>query len=133
MAPLSDEAAAIIAEQLQSGRGNWAAGFAHYIHGAAARVGPGHSPMPRISGLLTTYVLSSWRRAEEAEPAMRWIDDTVAHLRPHARPTYLNYLTDDAPSAVRAAYGPSFGRLRRIKRRYDPANVFRRGRNIPPG
>ena len=131
MAPVSDDAAAILAEQLRLGEGNWAAGFAHLIHGAAARVGPGHSPMPRLPGLLTIYVLTSWRRAEQAAPAMQWIDRTVERLRPHARPTYLNYLTDEAPAAVRAAYGPSFERLRSVKRRYDPANVFRRGRAIP--
>ena len=102
------------------------------MHGAAARVGAGHSPMPRIPGLLTTYVLTSWRRAEDAAPAMAWVDETVARLRPHARPTYLNYLTDEAPEAVRAAYGPGFARLRLVKRRYDPDNVFRSGRNIPP-
>jgi len=44
---------------------------------------------------------------------------------------YLNYLTDGSPAAVRAAYGPSFARLRLVKRRYDPGNVFRTGRNIP--
>jgi FAD/FMN-containing dehydrogenase len=133
LAPLSDDAADSLDEQLRQGRGNWAAGFAHYIHGAAARVGPDHSPMPRIPGLLTCYVLSSWRRAHEAEPTMRWIDETVARLRPQARPTYLNYLTDDAPESVRAAYGTSYSNLRRLKRRYDPDNMFRRGRAIPPG
>jgi FAD/FMN-containing dehydrogenase len=88
--------------------------------------------MPRIPGLLTTYVLSSWRRAEDAAPAMAWVDETVARLRPHARPTYLNYLTDEAPGAIRAAYGASFARLRRVKRSYDPDNAFHRGRAIPP-
>jgi len=62
---------------------------------------------------------------------MAWVDETVARLRRYAKPTYLNYLTDGSPAAVRAAYGPSFARLRLVKRRYDPGNVFRTGRNIP--
>ena len=131
MAPVADAAANLIAEQLSHGAGNWAAGFAHYMHGAALRVSADHSPMPRIPGLLTTYFLRSWRRPDEAGPAMAWVDDTVARLRPYAKPTYLNYLTDDSPTAVRAAYGPSFARLQSVKLRYDPDNVFRTGRNIP--
>jgi FAD/FMN-containing dehydrogenase len=132
MAPVGDEAAAIIAEQAGRGQGNWVAGFAHLIHGAAARPPPGHSAMPRIPGLLTTYFLTSWRRSGEAGPCQAWLDESAARLRPHAKPTYLNYLTDREPAAVRAAYGSNYDRLRRIKRRYDPGNVFNKGRNIPP-
>ena len=34
---------------------------------------------------------------------------------------------------MRAAYGDAkFERLRQIKRRYDPANLFRFNHNIPP-
>ena len=38
---------------------------------------------------------------------------------------WLNYLGDEqAHDAIQAAYGPNYRRLRDIKRRYDPDNVF---------
>jgi FAD/FMN-containing dehydrogenase len=48
---------------------------------------------------------------------------------------YLNYLGDDdhgVLAALAAAYGPNLPRLRELKRRYDPDNVFHRNVNISP-
>src|SRR5207248_2173332 len=46
---------------------------------------------------------------------------------------WLNYLGDDqAEDAIRAAYGSNYERLREVKRRYDPDNVFRLNHNIAP-
>lgn len=46
----------------------------------------------------------------------------------------VNYLDRDEPAEViAAAYGPAnWERLRQLKRRYDPGNLFRRNQNIPP-
>lgn len=50
-----------------------------------------------------------------------------------ARGRYVNYLEKDEPEdAVRAAYGPSYERLRSLKARYDPTNFFHLNQNIPP-
>ena len=55
-------------------------------------------------------------------------------MQPHFETgRWLNYLGDDqAEDAIRAAYGPNFERLREIKRRYDPDNVFHLNHNIAP-
>jgi Berberine and berberine like len=46
---------------------------------------------------------------------------------------YVNYLDADAGAdAVRAAYGPAYGRLIALKEKYDPRNVFRLNQNIQP-
>jgi FAD/FMN-containing dehydrogenase len=47
---------------------------------------------------------------------------------------YLNYLDRDEPTEViKTAYGEvNWTRLRELKRRYDPTNLFRRNHNIPP-
>ena len=55
-------------------------------------------------------------------------------MRPYAaRARYVNYLADDETSDPgEAAYGPNLSRLRAIKRRYDPENLFHVNQNIRP-
>ena len=46
---------------------------------------------------------------------------------------YVNFLPEPGPADVRRAYGSAnHDRLRELKRRFDPTNLFRRNANIPP-
>ena len=45
----------------------------------------------------------------------------------------MNFLGDEGDAAIRRAYpAATWDRLVEIKRRYDPANLFRLNQNIPP-
>ena len=49
------------------------------------------------------------------------------------RGAYVNFLGSEGEDRVRQAYpGPTWDRLREIKRRADPTNLFRSNQNIPP-
>jgi FAD/FMN-containing dehydrogenase len=47
---------------------------------------------------------------------------------------YVNYLADDETDnpSIAAAYGPNYARLRELKVKFDPENVFRTNVNIAP-
>ena len=64
------------------------------------------------------------------------LHELASAVRPHATGgTYLNFLDLDSatPARVRAAYADAdWSRLVRLKDRYDPDNLFRFNRNIPP-
>jgi hypothetical protein len=54
-------------------------------------------------------------------------------LHPHFSGTYLSFETDTRPGRLKEAWPPeTLGRLRALKRRYDPDNVFRDNFNIRP-
>jgi FAD/FMN-containing dehydrogenase len=71
---------------------------------------------------------------EEGDRHVRWVRHCHAALEPYARDrVYVNFLEDEGPERVRAAYGAAtHDRLVALKRRYDPANVLRSNQNISP-
>ena len=77
---------------------------------------------------------SIWTDPAATDANVRWTRETFTALGPHLESRrWLNYLGDDqGDDAIRAAYGPNYERLREVKRRYDPDNVFRLNHNIAP-
>jgi FAD/FMN-containing dehydrogenase len=68
-------------------------------------------------------------RAERAA----WVRDVAAALDTGEPGVYVNFLGDEGPDRLRAAYpGATWDRLRAVKKRLDPDNVFHRNHNITP-
>jgi FAD/FMN-containing dehydrogenase len=63
-----------------------------------------------------------------------WVRRAWEAIRPYSTGgNYVNAQTaDDDDVRLRAAYRESFERLRKVKALYDPENLFRVNRNIPP-
>jgi FAD/FMN-containing dehydrogenase len=63
-----------------------------------------------------------------------WTREYHDALHPHsAGGAYVNMMMhDEGPDRVRASYRDNYDRLVEIKRRYDPANLFRVNQNIAP-
>ena len=80
-------------------------------------------------------VLGEWMDPGRTQACIAWTRETYDAMKPHmASRRYLNYLGDDeATDSVKAAYGPNFARLQKLKAKYDPSNVFHLNQNIPPG
>jgi FAD/FMN-containing dehydrogenase len=79
---------------------------------------------------------SIWDTAEDDEINIAWTRDRWEQLRPysHHDRIYLNFPGhgEDGEDLTRRSYGANYGRLAEIKRRYDPANMFRFNQNITP-
>jgi FAD/FMN-containing dehydrogenase len=127
---LSDRIIDVIEQQTRLARGGWSFALGHHMHGAVCRVPANATALPRAPGSYCYHFDSWWASADEAAAQMKWVDTAMANIAPYSIPTYINYLSDNAESAVRRAYGDKFARLLQLKRRYDPSNVFHRNRNI---
>ncbi|GAC1654140.1 MAG: FAD-binding oxidoreductase [Candidatus Dormibacteraceae bacterium] len=133
---LSDE---LIGELEQSfwrrPRPGFAAVLVEFISGAPTRVGSEEMAFNQRDARINASALGVWQDPAQDDAHMAWARESAAKLEPSATgASYVNYMADDEPAArVRAAYGDAkFARLRQIKRRYDPDNVFRFNQNIPP-
>jgi FAD binding domain/Berberine and berberine like len=68
-----------------------------------------------------------------AEAIRRWSTEYQEALHPYsAGGAYLNFIMDEGEDRVRASYRGNYDRLARIKRTYDPDNLFRVNQNIRP-
>jgi FAD/FMN-containing dehydrogenase len=107
--------------------------FEHF-HGAVTRVDPTATAVPHRAPGWNVLLPSVWTDPATTEANIAWTRETHAAFGPHLESRrWLNYLGDDqGEDAVRAAYGPNYDRLREVKRRYDPENVFRLNQNIAP-
>jgi FAD/FMN-containing dehydrogenase len=80
-------------------------------------------------------VNGAWEPDEpDADRFRQWIRGAWRRVRPFSTGrTYVNFQTaDEDEERVQATYGANFDRLVAIKKRYDPSNLFRVNRNIPP-
>ena len=63
----------------------------------------------------------------------KWAVDYQEALHPYsAGGAYVNMMMDEGQERVRASYRDNYDRLARIKREYDPDNLFRVNQNIEP-
>ena len=104
-----------------------------HFHGAVTRVDVTATAFPHRSSGYNLLIISQWSDPAQTGEGIAWARETYDALRPHmAEAAYVNYLDDDDDNRVRAAYGPNYNRLRDLKQRYDPENVFHLNQNIPP-
>jgi len=63
-----------------------------------------------------------------------WVRQSWERIRPFSTGgNYVNFqLADDDSARTADAYGKNYERLQRVKAEYDPGNLFRVNRNIPP-
>jgi FAD/FMN-containing dehydrogenase len=67
------------------------------------------------------------------EKIVTWARDYWTDLHPHsAGGAYVNFMMDEGDDRIRATYGKNYSRLVKVKKRYDPANLFRVNQNIRP-
>jgi FAD/FMN-containing dehydrogenase len=103
------------------------------LGGAVARVPNDATAYAHRDSRIMVNIAALYQGTEEAEQHLPWVRGFADALRQGDDGVYVNFLADEGEERIRAAYpGGTWDRLREIKARYDPTNLFRLNQNIPP-
>lgn len=105
------------------------------LGGAVARVPVDATAYVHRQSPIMVNFAAFYDGAADRPSKLNWLKDFAAAMHQGDDGAYVNFVNDEGPERVKAAYaypGPTWDRLRQVKRRYDPENIFRRNQNIPP-
>jgi FAD binding domain/Berberine and berberine like len=105
-----------------------------YFGGAASRISAEDSAIGNRSAPFLFNLIGKWKDPRENDLHIRYIRDLWDALQPFATGgVYANFLTDQTLELTRASFGAeNHARLARVKREFDPDNIFRGSHNILP-
>jgi FAD/FMN-containing dehydrogenase len=107
--------------------------FIGLIAGAPNRVAPGAMAYGHRDAKFVLNVHSRWDEKQDDEKCIGWAREFFKASSPYASAgAYVNFMTAEEGDRVAAAYGTNYNRLKEIKKRYDPENVFHVNQNIKP-
>lgn len=75
---------------------------------------------------------ASWTKECETQKNIKLVEQTLIQLQPYITGSYVNVPDLNIENYGQEYYGDNFDRLRIIKKRYDPENVFNFVQSIPP-
>ena len=106
----------------------------HQLGGAVSRVSDDATAYSNRGAAFALNIIPAWADPGSSAAHVGWARELFEAVARHGNGSaYLNFLGDEGQERVRAAFGPrKHERLARIKRRYDPENVFRYNQNILP-
>ena len=107
----------------------------HHLEGAPARVAADATAFDQRTSRYNIMFGGVCDNERDMDACRQWARDHWSALTAHGTGhTYVNFMSDSDPAAVRAAWGSEkYDRLVAVKDRYDPQNRFRFNHNIAPG
>jgi FAD/FMN-containing dehydrogenase len=106
----------------------------HQMGGAVGRVRPDATAFSGRHAGYTYNVISTWTDPTEDARHIAANRELAAAMAPRSiGGAYVNFVGEDDADRVRSLYGEEiYDRLARLKRQYDPSNLFSRNQNIRP-
>ena len=130
---LPDAAIATLLEHAERLPGPFTTAYLGAEGGAGGRIDRAATAFPHRDAAFSLHVFPGWTDPGDDADIMRWAREVHRAMAPHATGgIYVNMLAEDEADRVGAAYGANYERLARLKRLWDPQNLFRGNHNIRP-
>jgi FAD/FMN-containing dehydrogenase len=105
------------------------------IDGAASRVKAKATAWAYRDAAWAQVIYGADPDAANAGALRSWVTDYWNAAHPYAAERgggYVNFMQEESDTRIRQSYGDNFDKLRKVKAKYDPDNVFHLNWNIPP-
>ncbi|MCK5710928.1 MAG: BBE domain-containing protein, partial [Deltaproteobacteria bacterium] len=105
------------------------------LSGASMRVPADKTAFGDRSAPYNIEINSAWLDPNDSERNISWTRENMQKFRKFSTGgAYLNHtgLNEEGEDLVKRTYGSNYERLRQIKKKYDPGNLFRINQNIKP-
>jgi FAD/FMN-containing dehydrogenase len=103
------------------------------INGAARRVKRRATAWWHRDANWTEVIVGVDPDPAKKEEISAWAKEYWNALHPYSSGgAYVNFMMEEGEERIRATYGKNYTRLAKIKKRYDPGNLFRVNQNIRP-
>jgi FAD/FMN-containing dehydrogenase len=132
---IDDEVLDTIVDQSEVIPSPFSVALIEFYGGATNRVGPQDTAYPLRDATYSVNAVAGWTDPAQDTANIAWARDMWNAVQPFSPGSvYVNFLGvgDSGEDRVRAAYGPNYSRLARIKASYDPTNLFHLNHNIKP-
>ncbi len=102
-----------------------------FYAGAASAVGPAETAFAQRQAEYDIGFMAQWTDPAEDAAHTAWARDAWDAMQPFSSGGFLlNFLSEESPDVIRAAFGSNYERLAELKRKYDPTNFFSLNQNI---
>ena len=130
---LDPAAAEAILEQLPESTAPMKVVQLRVLGGAVAEVPNDATAFAHRDRGLFVNVAAMYADAGERDTHSAWVNGLAGSIGKDGSGGYVGFLGEEDEATIRAAYpGATWDRLRELKRRYDPGNIFHLNHNIPP-
>jgi FAD/FMN-containing dehydrogenase len=103
------------------------------INGACHRVKPDETAFAYRDANFATVIAGMWPDPSQNEANIKWVREYYDATAPHSEEGgYINFMSEDDQSRIKANYKGNYKRLVEVKRKYDPDNLFHVNQNIKP-
>ncbi|MFZ0284528.1 MAG: FAD-binding oxidoreductase [Terriglobales bacterium] len=130
---LSDEAIALHVKHAAKMPSMYSTMHLYPINGAASRVKNNATPWGYRDATWSSVIVGVDPDPANKEKISTWAKEYWSALHPYsAGGGYVNFMMEEGEDRIRETYGKNYDRLAKIKKRYDPGNLFRVNQNIKP-